>query len=284
MVNSYSQQTLAGALEGEVHVWFCKYDLHFRADDATVLSSVLSASEYERYNCFHFDRDRHQFLVSRVMLRHILSAYREDVAPNAWRFEQNECGKPHIAGDQCRGDLYFNLSHTNGLIVLAVFSYPWVGVDIEMSTGRPRALSLTKYVLTPAEQRIYETLDEYGKRKRFYCLWTLKEAYVKALGTGLSTPMTSFGFYLNTYGEPMIADSNGFLRDNNHWRFYQASVSNEYSMALAYWLPEKRADVTIGADLRNGEYCMQKKIPISQLPEFSLCGSQNISVSKFPFR
>ncbi|MEJ2621371.1 MAG: 4'-phosphopantetheinyl transferase superfamily protein [Candidatus Thiodiazotropha sp.] len=216
------------------------------------------------------------------MLRHILSAYRRDVAPNTWRFEQNQCGKPFIAVDQCRRDLYFNLSHTNGLVALAVSRYPLTGVDIEMSSDRTRALSLTKYVLTTAEQRIYTNLDEEGKRKLFYTLWTLKEAYVKALGTGLSTPMTSFGFYLDIHGEPVIADSNGYLLDNNFWRFYQASLNCEYNMALAYWFPEKRADVIIGADLQNEENHIQKEIQILQLPESFLYDSKSIAMSKLP--
>ena len=161
------------------------------AGDALVYCrEVMSDDEYQRCDRFLFERNQRQFAITRSLLRDTLSRYVPEIAPRDWRFRRNGHGRPAIVNEMGRA-LDFNLTHTKDRAVLAVSRSSFVGVDVEWRGRKVESVDLAHRFF--AAQEAAELPVEPGERdRRFFMLWTLKEAYVKALGRGLSIPLDSF--------------------------------------------------------------------------------------------
>ena len=156
------------------------------------LAAVLDDGELDRCQKLAFAADRHSFLVSHGLVRFALSRH-ADVAPGAWRFQTNRFGRPEIADPAHANRLRFNLSHTIGLIAVAVARGRDVGVDVE-NTTRELPIEAAEKILSSVEIDQVRSLPEPQRRQRLFVLWTLKEAYAKGRGLGLSLPLREFSF------------------------------------------------------------------------------------------
>jgi 4'-phosphopantetheinyl transferase len=154
---------------------------------------LLNQSELERYKRFIVKGAASQFLVARALLRTTLSRY-ADVAYRDWNFEVNSYGKPYILLPQDCIDLHFNISHTEGLVACAVSRKYVVGIDIENSLRDLDNLISDPGIFAVSEMRAMRQLSEFERKQHFFSLWTLKEAYIKARGIGLSIPLDAFWF------------------------------------------------------------------------------------------
>lgn len=217
---------------GEVH-------LHLVAD-ATITSPdlldayqrLLTPEELARGQRFHFEKHRHQFLVTRALLRTTLSRYRPDIGPADWRFTTNAYGRPSIVGEAGQG-LDFNLSHTEGRVVLALAPTPQVGVDIEWPQRPGETVELADRFFAVAESAALRALPAPQQRQRFFDLWTLKEAYIKARGAGLSIPLAGFAFDFPSDRGLSISFRPECPDDASQWRFWTFDIGPEYAMSLA---------------------------------------------------
>ncbi|WP_047145243.1 4'-phosphopantetheinyl transferase superfamily protein [Aquamicrobium sp. LC103] len=151
---------------------------------------VMSDDEHQRCDRFHFERNRRQFTITRALLRFTLSQYVPGVAPRDWRFTRNGHGRPAIANEIGQA-LDFNLSHTTGRAVISVSRSTFVGVDIEWRGREIESADLARHFFAAEETADLPDVA-VARDRRFFMLWTLKEAYVKALGRGLSIPLDSF--------------------------------------------------------------------------------------------
>jgi 4'-phosphopantetheinyl transferase len=153
-------------------------------DDAQAL---LSTDERARQQSFVSPELRRRFLAARAGLRTLLGRHL-DLDPRSLSFATNEFGKPLLAG---HAQVHFNLSHCEERAVLAIGNAE-IGIDLERE--RPiEHIDLAKRYFHPHEvAAITASRDEAEQRRAFFLVWTLKEAVVKALGTGLSTPLDSF--------------------------------------------------------------------------------------------
>ncbi|NUK01356.1 4'-phosphopantetheinyl transferase family protein [Streptomyces lunaelactis] len=174
------------APSGDAHVWLLRAPASRKEDTRTL--SELDDSERARAASFVHRRDRLTYLSSHVALRRLLAAYLR-VSPENVRFGREACarcggphGRPVLLGDQ--STLHFSLSHCAGLSLFAVAGSP-VGVDVEQLPDRePMDKCIAR--LHPME-RAELTRVPYAERPMRFCrLWTRKEAYLKALGTGLN--------------------------------------------------------------------------------------------------
>jgi 4'-phosphopantetheinyl transferase len=149
--------------------------------------ALLSDDEGVRKRSFVSPELRRRFGAARAGLRTLLGRHL-DRDPRGLAFATNEFGKPRLAGD---GQIHFNLSHCEEQAVLAI-SDAELGIDLERE--RPiEHVDLAKRYFHPHEvTAITAPRDETEQRRAFFLVWTLKEAVVKALGTGLSTPLDSF--------------------------------------------------------------------------------------------
>lgn len=216
----------------EVHLWYVLSD---RVTSPKLLSAyhkLMSSDERVQQARFLFERDRHQYLVTRGLVRSLLSKY-ADVPPEEWRFEKNRYGRPEIEHPMQVPPLRFNLSHTRGMIVCAVAIDREIGVDVEQSAHRSFGLGLARRYFAESEVAHLESLPEGEQRQAFFDFWTLKEAYIKARGRGLSLPLDKFAFHLAGDG-PLWIDIDDELQDDPaSWQFEQFRPNADHTISLA---------------------------------------------------
>ena len=175
-----------------VHVWTVAQDAIVDRALLARYEALLTEEERERWQRFYFARHRHQYLVTRALMRTMLSQY-DDVEPEAWSFVRNEYGKPAIAGPRAATDLRFNLSNTEGLIVGAVCRGGEIGVDVEAFERGPSIVEIADTIFSDDERaQLFALPDDPSRDRRGVELWVLKEAYIKAVAFGLSLPLKSF--------------------------------------------------------------------------------------------
>lgn len=161
---------------GEVHLWLARLDASAGTDE-----NVLTADEWLRAERFHHAIDRQHYIASRAALRSILAPYVPAPA-GSLRFIRNEFGKPSLAGSLLR----FNLSHSDGLMLLAVTHGRELGVDLEAVRENLSFEMLSDHYFAPEDQWLLRTTPEPQRRSKFFELWTRTEAQLKARGIGLS--------------------------------------------------------------------------------------------------
>jgi len=217
--------------ENELHLWLAHYQ---QIDDLLLLSrlrELLSDAERTQETVFHFADDRLRYLVTRAMVRTVLSRY-AGVAAADWEFALNAYGRPEIAARHGVHGLHFNLSHTRGLIALAVSRKRAVGVDVEHIGEREPPIDIADHFFAPAEVAALAALPEQSRGGRFFEYWTFKESYIKARGMGLSLPLDRFSFHF--HGEQVVSLSAeaGIDDDPQRWHFWQCRPTPHYLLAL----------------------------------------------------
>jgi len=141
----------------------------------------LSAEEMERAASFRFDTHRERFMRGRAMVRMLLGR-RLGEDPASLVFGVGPRGKPHLR----EGELHFNLSHSEDRAVVAVSRMPNVGIDLERFDRRVDVAGLGRRCFLDSETSEWENLDDEGRRRSFFWLWTAKEARMKATGEGFA--------------------------------------------------------------------------------------------------
>lgn len=193
--------------------------------------ALLSDDEREHVARFAHEPSRQQSLASRALLRTVLSQYLgED--PRKLVFQRNAYGKPSLK-PPCKLPIEFNLSNTRGLVVCAVAQRHAVGIDVEPLDRQAEYLGLARHYFAAPEIALLEQRPPAEQRQAFIELWTLKEAFIKARGMGLSLPLDSFAFDLSAGHPPrisLLARSEGVSRD---WQFAQLELADQYQIALA---------------------------------------------------
>ncbi|GAA2311674.1 4'-phosphopantetheinyl transferase family protein [Streptomyces violaceusniger] len=135
---------------------------------------------------------RHRYIASRLLLKHTAAAALRAEAADL-EIAYGLTGRPSVRGcDQ----IDISLSHTDTLLLVGLTSRGRIGVDAERADRRLYGLSMARSICTPGELTALDTLPEEERNDRLVCLWTLKEAYTKAIGQGLRFPFTAFGFEL----------------------------------------------------------------------------------------
>ncbi len=147
---------------------------------------LIDDDERIRAAKFRFVEDARRFVARRARLREILAGY-VGVAPERLDFAHGSHGKPVLRG----GALQFSLSHSHGLMMLAVADVD-VGCDIERIDPGLEWAPLADRLFAPAERDALRRLPDAEACRGFYDCWSRKEAYVKAIGLGLSQALDSF--------------------------------------------------------------------------------------------
>ena len=175
-----------------VHLWYMSVtDTRILLDNHL---SVLDEEEKYRANRFHFERDRTRFILARGSLRSLLARYTGS-DPALIRFKQNRYGKPFL--QHPHSPVQFNITHSAGCIVHAIAHGTEVGVDVEFVRNSAGLASVASY-FAAGEQAWLRAADPREQDVRFFTLWVCKEAYIKALGRGLSKSLDSFEISLGT--------------------------------------------------------------------------------------
>jgi len=220
----------------EVHVWYAATDEQLGPELLSRFGGWLSADETARYERFKFDRDRHTYLMTHALGRSVLSRY-VAVSPEEWQFSKGQFGRPEIASPALDRPLRFNLSRTRGMVVCAVawdrFGTRELGVDVENLERANLGLELISRYFAQPEIEVLHQLPEEQQRRRFFDYWTLKEAYLKARGWGLSAPLDKFWFNLEPDQAPRVAFDDSLADDPASWQFNQYTPTPQHLIALA---------------------------------------------------
>jgi 4'-phosphopantetheinyl transferase len=229
-----------------VDVWFAREALLDDAKVAARLSALLAPDERARHDRMVQPSGRRQQLLARGMQREVLSRYQPQISPADWRFERSAGGRPALAAPFAATGLHFNLAHTAGMVVMAVGCVPLIGVDVEALDKRA-PLPLAQRYFSAREAAALDALPPEARPRRFLRLWTLKEAYLKALGEGLPGGLERMTFTLD--GGAGI----GFEHDDDsqaaRWSFHEFSLDG-FLVALAYLDPA----AVSAAEVRLREY------------------------------
>lgn len=210
--------------EGEVHLW--RFNLENPAVDWQEKGRhLLSGDENER--AAKFKRGMDDYINTRIFMRNCLSQYTNRL-PEDLTFDRNSYGKPFLRNS----DLQFNLSHSRQWAVIAVGKNCDLGIDVESTSDRRSILNIAQHYFHADEIAQLETMrNEHEQKEYFFQLWTLKESFLKALGTGISTGLDKINFHINE--NQIQADFSPQLQLQNsfEWQFFQydlheASVKN----------------------------------------------------------
>lgn len=174
-----------------VQVW--QIPLEVSEKTLQTYENCLSVDERSRADRFHFPDDRRRFIVARGTLRHLLGRQFSRL-PQAIEFCYGEYGKPGVVPDKSTVsdtkdscDFHFNLSHSGELALCALGGQNQVGIDIEKFKPIQRLDSMIERCLS--EKELARVGNEPDPTRAFLKFWTCKEAYLKAIGLGLSQPM-----------------------------------------------------------------------------------------------
>lgn len=217
-----------------VDLWLASEPALLAAPLAANYASLLSANEHERWQRFARDADKQRFLLARALTRTVLARYL-DAQPQALQFVQNQYGKPMLADAQ-KQPLHFNLSHTRGMVVLAVSRQAELGVDVEAVSRKVELMDLARRYFSLSEVQQLESMRTQQQQEYFFALWTLKEAWVKAKGLGLRLPLNAFSFSLLEAG--MKSDQISLHCDKSlqevpeNWSFQRIALK-DFRVALA---------------------------------------------------
>jgi 4'-phosphopantetheinyl transferase len=206
-----------------VGIWLLDFTA-LTGNQITNLSNFLSPEELTRAQTFK--RNQHHFVATRALLRKVL-AYYTGTPSASLEFARREQGKPYLLNSP----LYFNLSHSGNFAVLVVSATGEIGVDIETIRPRNFLAIAERYYHTDELKQLLAT-TEAEREQLFFKLWTLKEAFFKATGGGISSGLDKVCFQITDKSiGAYFADE--LQIQPNHWQFEQAAIAHNCLMAVA---------------------------------------------------
>jgi phosphopantetheinyl transferase len=202
--------------QSDVYIWF-RGTAALDGEAVRSADQHLSAEERARRDRLHFDADRRDFTIAHDLLRRALSMY-EDVPPTDWRFATDNYGKPSIDSNnpQLRA-LSFSLSHTRGCVACAITSSAPLGVDVQRTDQLQCVEEIADRYFSEKEAAWLRQCSGELRNIRFAELWTLKEAFLKAVGVGLSGSLANISFRFEEHARIEVSGPSAF--DPLEWYF-----------------------------------------------------------------
>lgn len=217
------------------HIWVLDFT---QFTDPALLDrfrTLLSDEEVRRCESFAFPALQRKHLITRAMVRTCLSRY-ANMPPRDWQFATEAHGKPYLLNAPL--PLSFNLTHSGERAVLAISLTTPLGVDIEQVSRKRDWLGIAEHYFHADELEQLTARAEEHQYAFFFQLWTLKEAYLKARGTGIATGLDKASF---VFAERISARFTADLDDQaSAWQFYNYNLGEDYSLSLALKQPPEQ--------------------------------------------
>lgn len=225
MLNWQASPAQFSLLDNHVDVW--KIDLSQHVSYVDAYAKFLNAEETERAQRFYFLKDRQYFTITRACLRLLLGKYLNQ-APADIHFTLNQYGKPFVAEQA----LHFNVTHSQDIALIAFNLNQALGVDIEKITREVEYLDLAQRFFAEEEIQQLTSVPVTQQAQVFFNIWTRKEAFIKAIGQGLSFPLTKFAVTGLLDRPPALirVDDNEFAKLS--WMFTSFVPATDYLAAL----------------------------------------------------
>ena len=216
---------------GEVHVH--RFGLDREKKDRARLHRYLSHEEMGRADRLLNQLACHRFVVGRGMLREILSGYLE-LDPGSLRITAGRHGKPELSAEQRQSGLCFNLSHADGLALLAVSGHCELGIDLERQQDDLPFQGMAAQFFSCREQaELFRLPPGPLQLGAFYRCWTRKEAYLKGCGSGFYQPADSFDVSLLPGQPPALLEHRTNQDEPASWRLMDITVPDGFYATLA---------------------------------------------------
>lgn len=222
----------SGLARDEVRVWLT--DAARLASDQPTLDrflGLLQPAERTRYNAYHADADRFMFLVGRAMAR-TLVGQALGVPATSWLWREGSHGRPEAEIDAPGRPIRFNIAHSSGLVACALAEGRDVGVDVEDLERAAFDARLVRRCCSPAEAADVEAQPADRWPSRFLAYWTLKEAYLKARGLGISVHLPDISFSLDDPA-PRVAFLRSLAGSDTRWTFLLQQPTAHHLLAVA---------------------------------------------------
>jgi 4'-phosphopantetheinyl transferase len=197
--------------------------------------ALMTADERVRASRYRHDDDRLMFALGRLMARSLVGRAL-GVGPSDWPWREGRHGRPEIDDD--RTDLHFNLSHSAGVVICALARGRAIGVDVEHLARRTPDPAVVPRYCSPAEVEDVRSRGD-AWQDRFLTYWTLKEAYLKARGVGISLPLSDISFRVDNGGAADIRFEGSLAGTDARWAFH-------------LWQPDEMHLAAIAADMADG--------------------------------
>jgi 4'-phosphopantetheinyl transferase len=230
-VNQWSQ-AIPGEMicSNEVHVWRESLDLSTLQDKR--LLGILSSDELVRAGRLRFERDQKRFIAARGILRIILGRYLGE-NPHKIHFEYTSNGKPVLTNNPGYDTLHFNLSHSDALALYAVTRGRNIGIDIERVRDDVAVEQIAQKFFSQDEISSLERIHKRKRNELFFKYWTRKEAYLKAMGEGISFPMEQFDVSLISERVLSPVIYKGDKTESSRWYVQDLFPGCGYAAAIA---------------------------------------------------
>lgn len=213
----------------EIHIWHFTFNI---TESINTYWYLLSKDEQDRALKFYFEKDQKTYIFSRGILRLILGQY-IGISPKTINLKYSSYGKPFIDPLQNKNQLYFNISHTRQHILYAFTKNTEIGIDIEYLKSDIDYQSVAKNVFSTYE---YQTITKAPLEKQcvlFYKIWTSKEAFLKAIGLGLSYPLSDFDVCVAENQTIKIRDIKYSSKEAKQWMLYSLTPCEGYISTVA---------------------------------------------------
>jgi len=222
----------------------------------THCESWLNVSDRQRADRFRRPTTRNQHVIGRGMSRQLLST--SQVQPQDIQFGVEQHGKPIVTGPS---DVQrpFNVTHTDGLVMCCIGSanHHAVGVDVERFSRRTNTDLADRNFSKPEIAFLSRCQSDESRKRTFLRIWTLKESFIKAIGTGLTMPLADFTFDQIDSDCPTIRMLNPKLESDLHWRFFAMEPRPGFPAALA--VATESEDVNLSYELSRFETLVGQK-------------------------
>lgn len=213
---------------GSVHLWWEELDVS--EDRLRKLSALLSGKEQERAGRFVYSVHRRRFVAARAMLRLLLGSYLE-IPPGDVAIASDEQGKPYLENQDTKRPLCFNLSHSRGVALFGLAVNRRIGVDVEHIDERRDPGRIARRFFTAREAGKLSAASGSDRLELFFRYWTIKEAYLKATGEGISR-LESVEGCLDEKGGCRILDKAA--SDGQKWTVRRLWLRDGYAAAVVF--------------------------------------------------
>jgi 4'-phosphopantetheinyl transferase len=214
----------------EVHVW--RVPLDWPPTRIRALNAVLSIDEKQKADRYHFAVDRARHVVGRGVLRTILAQCMRTDAQRLC-FEYSAFGKPRLAAGSTEIPLQFNVSHSGELVLIVLTMGRAVGIDVERMRTDLEVERIAASFFSPQERLALQSLPAQLRFQAFFDCWTRKEAYIKAVGEGLTLPLDQFDVCFLPGQQPRLLATRPDPAEARRWVIQALDVGPCYRAAVA---------------------------------------------------
>ena len=214
----------------KVHLWLAT--IQNDPSSTAGMLALLPGDEQSRAAGYKHERARLRFITARGLLRTVLARF-TGLSPGALVFRYSSKGKPFLSGPRDGDAIHFNIAHSGELVLCGITIGRRIGVDIETTTNRHDLMKIAHRYFAPAEVTELESLPLEQRIPGFFCCWTRKEAYLKAIGEGISYGLDRFEVSADPDKPARLIRDRQNPEEAVRWRLEDVDAGSAYRSAIA---------------------------------------------------